>query len=155
MTKRRRFSKGRTERRLFLLFLLFLWSPSWNPEVFSQSLDKIPLYIKHLEIRVEVARTPEERAVGLMERRRLAKDEGMLFIFEREEVHSFWMKNTRIPLSIAFIDKEGKILRITDMKPMTLESHSPPGPILYALEMNQGWFAARGIRVGDVVRFSK
>ena len=120
-----------------------------------KNLLKIPLYIKNKEIWVEVAKTPEERANGLMGRKHLGKDEGMLFIFETEDYHGFWMKDTRIPLSIAFIDKEGRIVRITDMKPLTLESHTPPKPILYALEMEQGWFPANGIKVGDIVRFSK
>jgi len=102
-----------------------------------------------------VARTPEERVVGLMARKHLWKEEGMLFIFKEEGYHSFWMKDTLIPLSIAFIDREGRIVKITDMKPLTLTSHPPPKPILYALEMNKGWFSRNGIRVGDIVRFSK
>jgi uncharacterized membrane protein (UPF0127 family) len=65
------------------------------------------------------------------------------------------MKGTLIPLSIAFIDREGRIVKITDMKPLTLESHNPPAPILYALEMRKGWFSTNGIKVGDTVRFSK
>ena len=104
---------------------------------------------------MEVAKTPEERAKGLMHRKHLGKDDGMLFIFETEDVHGFWMKDTFVPLSIAFIDKAGFIVRITDMKPLTLESHPPPKPILYALEMNKGWFSTHGIKEGDVVRFSK
>ena len=104
---------------------------------------------------MEVAKTPEERTKGLMGRKHLGKNEGMLFIFEAEDYHGFWMKDTQIPLSIAFIDKEGQIVRITDMKPFALESHPPPKPVLYALEMERGWFAANGIRAGDTVRFSK
>lgn len=121
----------------------------------SQGLPQIPLYIKAKEIRVEIAKTPEERAMGLMNRKKLEKDEGMLFIFESEDYHSFWMKNTLLPLSIAFIDKDRRIVDIKDMKPLTLDSHSPSRQVLYALEMNKGWFSANGIRVGDVVRFSK
>jgi hypothetical protein len=121
----------------------------------SLEFSRIPLYIKEKDIRVEVARTPEERALGLMNRKHLGKEEGMLFIFESEGYHSFWMKNTLLPLSIAFIDKNGRIVDIKDMKPLTLDSHSPSQPVLYALEMNKGWFSANGIRVGDVVRFSK
>jgi uncharacterized membrane protein (UPF0127 family) len=79
----------------------------------------------------------------------------MLFIFETEDYHGFWMKDTFVPLSIAFIDKDGRIVGITDMKPMTLDSHVPPRPILYALEMNKGWFSLHRIKVGDIVRFSK
>jgi len=134
---------------LFILFLL------WIPIVHSQSILKIPLYIHQKEIWVEVAKTPEETSHGLMGRKHLGKDEGMLFIFETEDYHGFWMKNTLIPLSIAFIDKDGRIVWITDMKPLTLNSHVPPKPILYALEMNKGWFYSFGIKVGDFVRFSK
>jgi len=135
-----------------VLFLLFFFLIEL---AHSQGLPKIPLYIKEKDIRVEVARTPEERVVGLMARKHLGKEEGMLFIFEEEGYHSFWMKNTLIPLSIAFIDKKGQIVKITNMKPLTLTSHPPPKPILYALEMNKGWFSRNGIRVGDIVRFSK
>jgi uncharacterized membrane protein (UPF0127 family) len=123
--------------------------------VHSQNPLKIPIYIKSKEIWVEVAKTPEERTHGLMGRKHLGKDEGMLFVFEREDYHGFWMKDTQIPLSIAFIDKEGRIVRITDMNPLTLETHTPPQPILYALEMKKGWFSASGIKVGDIIRFSK
>jgi len=121
----------------------------------SQGLLKIPVYLKNREVWVEVPKTPQERAQGLMGRRHLGENEGMLFIFETEDYHSFWMKNTLIPLSIAFIDGEGKIVRIVDMEPLSLESHPPPRPILYALEMKKGWFSTNGIRVGDVLRFSK
>jgi len=121
----------------------------------SQSSLKIPIYIKNREIQVEVAKTPEERTQGLMGRKHLGKDEGMFFVFEREDYHGFWMKDTQMPLSIAFIDKGGQIVRIEDMKPLTLETHTPSQPILYALEMNKGWFSANGIKVGDILRFSK
>ena len=121
----------------------------------SQGLLKIPVYLKNREVWVEVPKTPQERAQGLMGRRHLGENEGMLFIFETEDYHSFWMKNTLIPLSIAFIDGEGKIVRIVDMEPLSLESHPPPRPILYALEMKKGWFSTNGIQVGDVLRFSK
>ncbi len=149
MKKERRWLGRRIEGVLSILFLL------WVPIAFSQSVLKIPLYIHHREIWVEVAQTPEERAHGLMSRKHLGKDEGMLFIFETEDYHGFWMKNTLIPLSIAFIDKEGRIVWVTDMKPLSLESHLPPKPILYALEMNKGWFTKNSVKVGDVVRFSK
>lgn len=145
--------RGRLSRRiegtLFILPLL------WMPIAHSQNLPRIPLYIHSREIRVEVAQTPGDRSVGLMGRKHLGKDEGMLFIFETEDYHGFWMKDTFLPLSIAFIGKDGRIVWITDMKPLTLESHVPPKPILYALEMNRGWFSSYGVKVGDVVRFSK
>ena len=150
MKKERRRPGRRIEGICLILF--FLWV---IPITHSQTVLKIPLYIGQKEIRVEVAKTPEERSYGLMGRKYLGKDEGMLFIFETEDYHGFWLKNTLIPLSIAFIEKNGRIVWITDMKPLTLESHVPPQPILYALEMNKGWFSSRGIKVGDVVRFSK
>lgn len=90
-----------------------------------------------------------------MGRKLLGENEGMLFIFETEGYHGFWMKGTFLPLSIAFLNKEGRIVWITDMKPLSLESHLPPKPILYALEMNKGWFTKNSINVGDIVRFSK
>jgi len=134
---------------------IFLVSFLWVPFVYSQTLPKIPIYLDDKEIWVEIVRTPEERARGLMGRKHLAEDEGMLFIFEKEDYHSFWMKDTLLPLSIAFIDRGGKILKIADMEPLTLNSHPPPKPILYALEMRKGWFSANGIGVGEVLRFSK
>ena len=150
MKKERRRRDRRIEGILFILFLFWI-----IPVVRSQATLKIPLYIGQKEIWVEVAKTPEERSRGLMGRKYLGKDEGMLFIFEEEDYHGFWMKNTLIPLSIAFVEKNGRIVWITDMKPLTLDSHVPPQPILYALEMNKGWFSSHGIKVGDVMRFSK
>jgi uncharacterized membrane protein (UPF0127 family) len=149
MKKERRRLSRRIERILFILFLL------WIPITHSQSTLRIPLYVHDKEIWVEVAQTPEERSYGLMGRKHLGRDEGMLFIFETEDYHGFWMKDTLLPLSIAFIGKDGRIVWITDMKPLTSDSHVPPRPILYALEMNKGWFSSHGIKVGDVVRFSR
>ena len=149
MKKKKRCLDRRTERILFILVLL------WISVAHSQSLPKIPLYIHREEIWAEVAKTPEERNRGLMGRKHLGKDEGMFFIFETEDYHGFWMKDTVIPLSIAFIDKDGRIVSITDMRPQTLASHLPPVAVLYALEMSKGWFSSHGIRTGDIVRFSK
>jgi len=148
--KKKRLSQARRIKAILfsLLFVSFTVAH-------SQGLQRIPLYIKAKEIRVELAKTPEERAIGLMNRKQLEKDEGMFFIFESEGYHSFWMKNTLLPLSIAFIDKDRRIVDIKDMKPLTLDSHSPSRQVVYALEMNKGWFAANGVRVGDVVRFSR
>jgi len=134
---------------------IFLVSFLWVPFVYSQTLPKIPIYLDEKEIWVEIVRTPEERARGLMGRKHLAEDEGMLFIFEKEDYHSFWMKDTLLPLSIAFIDRGGKILKIADMEPLTLDSHPPPKPILYALEMKRGWFLTNGVQIGDILKFSK
>jgi len=133
---------------IFIFIILFF-------PLITFSQEKIPIYIKGKEIWVELAQTPEQRAKGLMWREKLGNNEGMLFIFEAEGYHSFWMKNTYIALSIAFIDKEGKIVEIREMEPLSTESHSPPKPILYALEMKRGWFFKNGIKKGDIVRFSK
>jgi len=149
MKKERRRLSRRIEGPFFILFLL------WISIAYSQSLPRIPLYIDDKEIWVEVAQTPEERSFGLMGRKHLGRDEGMLFIFETEDYHGFWMKDTLLPLSIAFIGRNGRIVWVTDMKPLTLDSHVPPRRVLYALEMNRGWFSSHGVKVGDGVRFSK
>jgi len=142
---------GRRTERVLLLLILLLAASAAQSEDFS----KIPLYINEKEIWVEVAKTPAERAKGLMGRKHLGQQEGMFFIFEEEDYHAFWMKDTLIPLSIAFIDKRGRIVAVTDMKPLSLDSHSPPRPVLYTLEMRKGWFSANGVKVGDRVRFSR
>lgn len=100
-------------------------------------------------IEAEVAGTPEERATGLMHRRSLPAHRGMLFVFPAPGLHCFWMKNTLIPLSIAFLDDAGRIVQIADMQPHSLDSHCPPRPVRFALEMNAGWFGRRGLAPGD------
>jgi uncharacterized protein len=103
------------------------------------------------EVTVEIADdTPEQRR-GLMERTELAENAGMLFVFEREEPRSFWMRNTLIPLSIAYIASGGRIVDIQDMQPLDETSHPSAEPAQYALEVNQGFFAEREIEVGNVV----
>jgi uncharacterized membrane protein (UPF0127 family) len=114
-------------------------------------LPTVTLTIKEHKLTAEVASTPEERATGLMHRFSLRPDSGMLFVFERAEPQAFWMKNTFIPLSIAFIAADGRIVSIEDMAPQTESSHWSKGPVPYALEMRKGWFAERGIRPGDRV----
>lgn len=117
----------------------------------AADLPKVTLTIGKHKITAEVASTPEQRATGLMNRFSLQPDHGMLFVFERSEPLAFWMKNTFIPLSIAYISADGKIVNIEDMKPQTEDSHWSKGPALYALEMKKGWFAERGIGPGAVV----
>jgi uncharacterized membrane protein (UPF0127 family) len=97
----------------------------------------------------EVARTPEERNQGLMYRESLGEDAGMIFIFPDNAVRSFWMQNTYIALDIAFMAPDLRIVDIQQMDPMTTDSHTSRGPAMYALEVNQGWFAAHGVQVGD------
>ncbi len=102
-------------------------------------------------LRVEVAATVEQRMKGLMFRQKLGANDGMLFVFEDPGYHSMWMKNTPLPLSVAFVDGEGRILNILDMEPHTLDQHAAAGPARYAIETNKGWFAQRRIKPGDRV----
>jgi uncharacterized protein len=108
---------------------------------------------KKVEVRVEVADDLAEQAKGLMDRTTLGENKGMLFVYPEERELSFWMKNTLIPLSIAFIDSERRIIDIQDMKPLDDEppSYVSAEPAQYALEVNQGFFEERGVRVGDRV----
>ena len=109
---------------------------------------QVPLRVGGQVFRVEVAATPEQRAVGLMRRTHLASDAGMLFVFERKGRHCFWMKNTLIPLSIAFLADDGTIVELKAMRPRTLELHCPTAPVRYALEVLQGEFGNKGIEPG-------
>jgi uncharacterized membrane protein (UPF0127 family) len=99
-------------------------------------------------IRAELAQTDAQRSIGLMHRREMASHEGMLFVFDQPGVQCFWMKNTLLPLSIAFLADDGTVVNIADMKPQSLDSHCSAQPVRYALEMNQGWFAKRGVKTG-------
>ena len=99
-------------------------------------------------IRAEVAADFASRARGLMERKSLASNTGMLFIFDSPSRQCMWMKNTYIPLSVAFLDAQGAIINIADMTPHSEESHCSARDSLYALEMTRGWFAERGIKAG-------
>ena len=110
-----------------------------------------PLAIGGHKLVAEVATTPEQRSTGLMHRFSLRPDHGMLFVFERPERLSFWMRNTFIPLSIAFIGADGRIVNIEDMAPQTEDTHPSKGPVLYALEMKKGWFREHGIEAGAIV----
>jgi uncharacterized membrane protein (UPF0127 family) len=99
-------------------------------------------------IHAEVANTFETRAQGLMFRKQLGPNEGMLFVFPQAEAHCMWMKNTLIPLSVAFMDREGKVVSIAEMRPQTETSHCAAAPAKFALEMSGGWFAAKGLKPG-------
>ena len=111
-------------------------------------LDTITLSAGMHNIRAEVARTPLQTQTGMMFRREMAQHEGMLFVFDGLERRCFWMKNTLLPLSIAFIADDGRIVNLADMQPQSVDSHCSAEPVRFALEMNQGWFAKRGIKPG-------
>ena len=102
-------------------------------------------------ITAEIASTPQSRMIGLMMRERLAPNHGMVFVFEDKSQHCFWMRNTLIPLSIAFIDDDGTVVSIADMAPKSEASTCPQRPVRYALEMDQGWFAKRGVTAGKKI----
>ena len=118
---------------------------------YADPLITYPLRIKKHEIRAEVANTEQDRLRGLMFRDKLAENSGMIFLYPRPEASAMWMKNTRIPLSVAFIDANGRILNIAEMEPFSEEAHASSGAAAYALEMNRGWFTKQGIKAGDRV----
>jgi uncharacterized membrane protein (UPF0127 family) len=118
------------------------------------SSHKLPTHTVEIDgqsMLVEVAATPELRADGLMFRDTLPADEGMIFVYPDSAPRAFWMKNTRIPLSIAYVDDDGKIVRIADMVPLSTDRVPSVYPIRYAIEVNKGWFAEHDVVVGDMV----
>lgn len=138
--------------KLVALFLTALSLSFTNlTSVQAQSLPSTDLQIGLYKIKAEVAANPAARQLGLMHRNFLPTDEGMLFVFEYPATHCFWMRNTKIPLAIAFIGDDGRIVNIEEMKAMTEDNHCPSRPIRFALEMNQAWFAKRGITSGHTV----
>lgn len=118
-------------------------SPSQLPRIRLQAGDH--------RITAEVAADDASRSRGLMFRERLAPDHGMLFVFPEAAQFCFWMKNTPLPLSIAFIGTQGSIVSLADMQPRSLDAHCAIAPALYALEMEQGWFARHGVRPGTTI----
>jgi uncharacterized membrane protein (UPF0127 family) len=124
-----------------------------SPEAPRPSLPTIELRIKDAPVFAEVVSQPQDRALGLMFRRSLAPDSGMLFLFDEDEFQRFWMKNTLIPLSIAYITRDSLITDILEMAPLdTTTPYASTKPVRYALEMNSGWFQSKGIKPGDTVR---
>jgi len=127
--------------------------------VVSCSAQKLPVQEIAIErdgqtvavVKAEIARTDGERSKGLMYRKSLPDGDGMLFIYERDEVMSFWMKNTFVPLSIAFIAYDGRIIGIKDMYPHDTNTVKSSRSVRYALEVSQGWFSRAGVQIGDVV----
>jgi hypothetical protein len=111
----------------------------------------VPLTAGMHVIQAEVAASEPQRQQGLMFREKLGANAGMVFLFNEPAQVCMWMKNTPLPLSVAFIDARGKILNIEDMQPQTLNSHCATGPALYALEMNKGWFAQKNIKPGTTI----
>ena len=129
----------------FSIPLLALWLAA-TPA--AAQLPEVSLTIGGHTLTAEVAATTDTRSQGLMHRRMLPENRGMLFVFRDTGAHAMWMMNTYIPLSVAFLDEGGRIINIEDMQPHTRDSHGAARPAKYALEMNQGWFAKRKIKPG-------
>ena len=129
-------------RRLLALALVSL-------PAYAQDMPVVQLNAGMHLIRAELAADFGTRMRGLMYRASMAQNAGMLFIFDESTQHCMWMKNTLIPLSVAFIDEKGAITNVEDMQPQTEDSHCASRPARYALEMNRGWFAAHGIKPGS------
>jgi hypothetical protein len=137
----------KTVRRLIGAALLAAAPWAWGQGQ-PQSLPSVPLQAGMHLIQAQVARTPDQRQTGLMHRREMPAHEGMLFVFEAPSPQCFWMRNTLLPLSIAFLADDGTVVNIADMQPQTDDSHCSAKPVRYALEMNKGWFDKRGIKPG-------
>ncbi|CAM5790556.1 hypothetical protein CCAE64S_02611 [Castellaniella caeni] len=116
------------------------------------ALPTVQLRVGQHTVRAELADTPQTLKEGLMHRKALAADQGMLFMLGAPDIYCFWMKNTLIPLSIAFIDAQGHIISIQDMRPGALDPHCPPAPVTAALEMNQGWFTQADAATGTKIK---
>jgi len=112
-------------------------------------LPKIKLSAGMHLIDTQVASTPDQRATGLMFRQEMPQGEGMLFVFEEATPQCFWMKNTLLPLTAAFITDDGTIVNLANMKPQTTDSHCSAKPVRYVLEMNLGWFEKKGLKAGS------
>lgn len=129
--------------------LLALTGPAWSQETPQLNLPRVTLTAGMHLIHAQVAATHQQRAVGLMFRKEMPAGEGMLFVFEQPSSQCFWMKNTLLPLTAAFVADDGTIVNLADMQPQTEKTHCSAKPVRFVLEMNQGWFAKRGIKAGS------
>jgi uncharacterized membrane protein (UPF0127 family) len=115
----------------------------------AQHLPTVMLGAGMHNIKAEVAETPQEHEIGLMHRTSMGSNEGMIFVFDRPGQQCFWMKNTLIPLAVAFVADDGTIVNVDEMKPQTLDPHCSTKQVRFVLEMNTGWFTKRGIKAGS------
>lgn len=143
-------------RRILIISLIFcifaLGASCRNSNLEKKTLTLCKADGTELSVKAEIAVKPEDRNFGFMERKNIPDGTGMLFIFEYDQILSFWMKNTPTPLSIAFITKDGKIKDIFDMQPFSTASKTSTGYVRYALEVPQGWYKKNGIKTGDVLK---
>jgi uncharacterized membrane protein (UPF0127 family) len=130
----------------FMALFLVLPAQAQEPQL---DLRRVKLTAGMYQIDTQLAMTPQQREVGLMFRKEMPQAEGMLFIFEQPATQCFWMKNTILPLTAAFVADDGRIVNLADMKPQTEDSHCSEAPVRYVLEMNQGWFAKKNLKKGN------
>ena len=127
---------------------LVVSSPALAQDGPQLTLPRVKLSAGMHQIDAQVAQTPAQRQIGLMHRREMPQHEGMLFVFEQPATQCFWMKNTLLPLTAAFVADDGTIVNLADMKPQSEDSHCSTKPVRFVLEMNQGWFARKNLKAG-------
>ena len=140
-----------------LRLIVIAWSLLMTTHAIAQDdpqprLPTVELTAGMYVIQAEVAQTHQQHSIGLMHRQSMGVNEGMLFVYQAPEIRCYWMRNTLIPLTIAFLDDDGTIVNLKDMEPRTERSNCSAKPVRYALEMNQGWFDQRGIKPGFRLR---
>jgi uncharacterized membrane protein (UPF0127 family) len=131
-----------------LLAAMFLAGAAQAQQQPQTDLPRTQLSQGLYKIEAQVAQTPRQREIGLMFRKEMPQSEGMIFVFDQPATQCFWMRNTLLPLTAAFVADDGRIVNLVDMQPMTEQSHCSEEPVRYVLEMNQGWFAKKNIKKG-------
>ncbi len=131
-----------------LTYLIFLTLQLLGSRVFATEFSKTALQMGMHVVQAEVADDQTKRMQGLMYRKQIVDNDGMVFVFDQPNYHCMWMKNTLVPLSVAFIDEQGNILNVVNMEPLSEVSHCAKGPAKYALEMRQNWFKQKGVGEG-------
>ena len=134
--------------RLSFAMALVMSTPSWAQGQAQLNLPRTLMSVGVHQIDAQVARTPQEHAIGLMFRKEMPPNEGMLFVFKEPSKQCFWMKNTLLGLTAAFVADDGTVVNLEDMQANTTDSHCSSQPVRYVLEVNQGWFAKKGIKAG-------
>jgi len=133
---------------VFLAIGLVPSTATWSQDAPQMNLQRVRIGAGMYQIDAQLAQTPTEQQIGLMHRKDMPQQEGMLFVFPQRATQCFWMKNTLLPLTAAFVADDGRIVNLVDMKPQSLDSHCSTEPVRYVLEMNQGWFATKNIKSG-------
>ena len=138
--------------RALLCVFSFLSAPTMAQDGPQLDLPRVKLSAGMHQIDAQLALQPAQRQIGLMFRKKMPASEGMLFVFEQAGKQCFWMKNTLIPLTAAFVADDGTIVNLADMKPQVTDSHCSEKPVRYVLEMNVGWFAKKGLKAGSKLK---